>query len=175
MKARLGALEAEIATHNDTIQSLRAEVSAANERLARQATHYRDELRRLGAGTLPASPEPRAATGTDAAGQRPSLAERMGAPRPVADKPIASGSGQDARTAGYLRALSGRGSTDRGDTVVTLAGLASAAEASSAEAAKSGPQRSATSDETAGTGKEPVKPRRSGLLDRISSVSKSSS
>jgi len=40
---------------NEVIQRLRAELAGANDRLARQAAQFRDELRRLGAGTIPAS------------------------------------------------------------------------------------------------------------------------
>src|SRR5690606_38464664 len=59
MKARMSALEAETGSQAATIQTLRAEVAAANERLARQAAHFRDEMRRLGAGTLPTSTQAR--------------------------------------------------------------------------------------------------------------------
>lgn len=59
MKVRLSGLEAQMDEQTTTIQSLRAELAAANERLARQAAHYRDEMRRIGVGTLSASGVPR--------------------------------------------------------------------------------------------------------------------
>lgn len=180
MKARLGALEAEISAHNQTIESLRAELAAANERLARQAAHYRDELRRLGAGTLPTSAEPRT-NREEPARRRPSLAERMGAPRPVSLKSVAAGRTIDeARTAGYLKALSGRGSGEEdstSDAVVSLAEIASAAEAAkpqgAAEAAAA--PDDAAAENNAGLAEDAAPRRRPSLLDRISSASKSSS
>jgi hypothetical protein len=77
MKARLGALQAQTDSQGELIQKLRAELAAANERLARQATHYMEEMRRLGVGTLPASGHPRRAITGAARG----LAERLGQSR----------------------------------------------------------------------------------------------
>lgn len=158
MKARLGALEAEAQTHLMTIQSLRAEVAAANERLARQATHYRDELRRLGAGTLPASAEPQAAGET--AARRASLAERMSAPRPVPLKPVVQRAGEEQRSASFLKALSGGAGATVGEESDVAADAAAVAQAPGAAATATAPADA---------------PRRPSLLDRISSVSKSGS
>lgn len=177
MKARLSALEAEAATHQETIQSLRAEVAAANERLARQAAHYRDELRRLGAGTVPVSAEPRSVIDS-ASGRRPSLAERMGAPKPVSLKPVPGAGSEDSKASGFLKALSGRGSSESGsgEGVVTLAGLASAAEATVAESSRTEAQKSDNGAAEHRSASDAAKqPRRSGLLDRISGVQKTSS
>jgi hypothetical protein len=55
MKVRVGALQGQLDVQTETIQKLRAEVASANERLARQSAHYVEELRKLGAGTLPAA------------------------------------------------------------------------------------------------------------------------
>jgi chromosome segregation ATPase len=55
LKARLGSLQAQTDAQVDTIRNLRAELAASNERLARQSQHFMDEMRRLGAGTLPTS------------------------------------------------------------------------------------------------------------------------
>jgi hypothetical protein len=52
LKARLSALQALSEEHSVTIQSLRAEVASGNERLARQAAYFMEEMRRLGGGTL---------------------------------------------------------------------------------------------------------------------------
>ena len=60
MKARLSALQAQTEEQAATIQSLRAEGAAANERLAPQAAHFRDEIRRFGA-----APRPRGAWSID--------------------------------------------------------------------------------------------------------------
>lgn len=184
MKARLGALEAEIARHTETIETLRAEVAAANERLARQASHYRDELRRLGAGTLPTPAEPRSGSLDEPSNRRASLAERMGAPRPVSLKAV-GGAGKtldDPRAAGYLKALSGRGSGEGAsftDGTVSLAEIAPAAEASSQHDAEVPSEVAATAEagvenHNAADSEDGTPRRRSGLIDRISSASKTS-
>lgn len=112
MRARLSALEAEATEHNNTIQRLRAEIAAANEKLARQAAHFMDEMRRLGAGTLPTGPRREATVRT-----KPPLVERINAPRPPREA-AASGEGRSgvderegdrARVTGFLRALDGSG------------------------------------------------------------------
>ena len=59
LKARSQSLEAQNQQHAEVIQKLRAELASANERLARQASHFTAELKRLGAGTLPASGQAR--------------------------------------------------------------------------------------------------------------------
>ena len=177
MKARLGALEAEIATHDATIQSLRAEVAAANERLARQAAHYRDELRRLGAGTLPTTAETRDASTSAEERRRPSLAERMGAPVRPALKSVST-SGNESRTASYLKALSGRDAAaapaDNGHTATV--DVAEAVPDAPQIAQKSAAAASAESrDAAAASAGEPAPRRRVGLIDRISSASKHTS
>jgi hypothetical protein len=73
LKARAGSAEAHAERQAATIAKLRAELAAANERLAQQAAHFMDEMRRLGSGTAPASGQPRR-PGRD--GQRRRLAER---------------------------------------------------------------------------------------------------
>jgi hypothetical protein len=70
LKARLGAANAHSGYQAETIRRLRAELAATNERLALQATHYMEEMRRLGAGTSPDSGQARRP------GRR-SLAERV--------------------------------------------------------------------------------------------------
>ena len=70
-KADLNALEAEVEEQRLTIAALRAEVSASQERLARQAQHFHDEV----------SKYRRPPADDDAEGQRPSLAERLVSPR----------------------------------------------------------------------------------------------
>lgn len=185
MKARLVTLEAEVAQHNDTIETLRAEVAAANERLAHQAVHYRDELRRLGAGTLPTTAEVRGSMPDEPSHRRPSLAERMGAPRPVPLKAVgaAARSLDETRAAGYLNALSGRGNGEAAtstDGVVSIAEIAATPEASKPHDAAVATEVAATAEtepkNNAAAAPEAATPRRRfGLLDRISSASKTSS
>lgn len=75
-KADVGALQAEIDHQRRIITELRAEIAAGQERLSRQAIRFHEEMRRVGAvgenGAQAAPPEL----------PRPSLAERISAPRP---------------------------------------------------------------------------------------------
>jgi chromosome segregation ATPase len=71
LKARAGSAEAQVERQAATIAKLRAELAAANERLAHQAAHFMEEMRRIGAGTSPASGQARRT------GQRRRVAERV--------------------------------------------------------------------------------------------------
>jgi hypothetical protein len=55
MKSRISGLQVQTEGQAETIRKLRAEISGLNEQLARQAQHFMEEMRRLGAGTLPAA------------------------------------------------------------------------------------------------------------------------
>lgn len=162
MKARLSALEAETASQSSTIQTLRAEVAAANERLARQAAHFRDEMRRLGAGTLPTSAQPRKATVEP---MRKPLTERIAEPRLVA-VPKLVGEEQAAaedgkRVSGFLKALEGGGED----------GSASPGTGASA---KSGSEPEPTEEPAVAVGGESKPRRRGGLIERITGLDKTS-
>lgn len=74
IKARLTAAEAEVEAQAETISRLRAELAAANERSALQARHFMDEMRRLGAGTMPVAGQHQRPAGGRV---RRSLAERV--------------------------------------------------------------------------------------------------
>jgi hypothetical protein len=69
--ARAGSAEAHSERLAATIAKLRAELAAANERLAQQAAYFMDEMRRLGSGTAPVSGQARRA------GQRRGVADRV--------------------------------------------------------------------------------------------------
>ena len=92
LKARMQSLEAQSTQQSETIHKLRSELASANERLARQASHFTTELKRLGAGTLPASGQAR----RSAEPSRLSLAERVaqarvtGAPQQPGRLPVAT-------------------------------------------------------------------------------------
>lgn len=106
-KAKLSSLQAQVAQQNDIIQRLRAELAASNERLARQAAHYMEEMRRLGSGTIPTSLDPR--RGRDV-GPRRGLADRISQAGPRASAPavVTSTSGDaDAAVIDAADALSG--------------------------------------------------------------------
>jgi len=87
LKARLGSAQAQADHQSAMIGRLRAELAAVNERLARQAAHYMDEMRRLGLGTLPVATQPRSAGVR--ADRRP-LAERVAQVRPASAGPRSS-------------------------------------------------------------------------------------
>jgi hypothetical protein len=119
MRARLSALQAEAEEQTVTIRRLRAEIAAANEKLARQAAHFMDEMRRLGAGTVKtAGPRQEAA-------ERPkaSLVERIAAPRASHSAPSRIGTAGEAsretrdttRISGFLRALDGAATAGAGE------------------------------------------------------------
>lgn len=107
MRARLSALQAQADEQSTTIQRLRAEIAAANEKLARQAAHFMDEMRRLGAGTVPTAGARKDTTGRP----RQPLVERIAAPRPARPaQPMAGAASpvrDSARVSGFLRALDG--------------------------------------------------------------------
>lgn len=167
MKAKLQSLQAENETQASTIQKMRGEIAAANERLARQAAHFMDEMRRIGAGTLPASGQPRKPAAAEAA-RRP-LSERIVEPRPAARATLAAGATEtrdQARVSGFLRALGGgAGASSPPDPEVADRGEKTAAPHAADPVAGEG---------KAATREEPRQPRKGRLLDRISTVAKSS-
>jgi hypothetical protein len=59
LKARAGSAEAQAERQAATISRLRGELAAVHDRLARQAAHFMDEMRRIGSGTQPASGQQR--------------------------------------------------------------------------------------------------------------------
>jgi len=87
LKARLGSAQAQADHQSAMIGRLRAELAAVNERLARQAAHFMDEMRRLGAGTLPVATQPRASSARSH--HRP-LADRVAQVRPTPPAPRTS-------------------------------------------------------------------------------------
>jgi len=160
LKARMSALQALSDEQGGTIQSLRAEVAAGNERLARQAAYFMEELRRLGSGAVSASGPQRRDTGEPA--KRP-LVERINDPR-VARLVRAGAPSEDAKTAnprrvsGFLKALDGETASEpQGDA-----------------------QKAAATAETTKAREEPASEgegkaaRKSRLLERITGVDKTS-
>jgi hypothetical protein len=163
MKAQLSSLKAQTDEQTAMIQRLRAELAAANERMARQASHFRDEMRRLGAGTVPTTAGGEARRGGETTGGRRSLTSRINEPRsPRLGKmaPVAAGGSADianaevARVGGYLKALDG------------------GASAPPTEAPASGDAAPSQGDVAVPA---PAKPdRRPRLMERITGVDKSS-
>lgn len=105
-KAKINALQAQVTQQTETIQRLRADLAASNERLARQAAHYMEEMRRLGAGTVPTSIDPR--RGRDGTPRR-GLADRISQVSRQSPAAVASADGSSApageNVAEYVKAL----------------------------------------------------------------------
>ena len=161
LKARLSALKALSDQQGTTIQSLRAEVASGNERLARQAAYFMEEMRRLGSGTVPTSVPAQQSAPADQS-KRP-LVERINDPRVA--RLVRSGATRDdnkkggnpRRVTGFLKALDGdtpaeaKSETDTG-----------ASKESECNSQKKG----------AAAGEKPS--RRPRLLDRITGLDKTS-
>lgn len=105
-KAEINALSSQVAEQQGKIDALNSELAAANERLSRQAQHFREEMRRLSVQPetheeSPAWPSPAA----NADAPRRSLAERIAQPRQpreLANELPASGSDLRAK---YLKTV----------------------------------------------------------------------
>jgi hypothetical protein len=98
MKARLSSLQGQSDAQAESIRKLRAELAASNERMARQAQHFMDEMRRLGAGTLPTSTPvaaDRRAHGNQMAQPKRSLAARISEAKPEAGSTLSVVAGTD--------------------------------------------------------------------------------
>lgn len=164
LKARLSSLQALSEEQSVTIQKLRAEVAAGNERLARQAAYFMDEMRRLGSGTVPASTPARSSSAAVKPSTKRSLVERINDPRVSAlarpsEGAGPSGAGADQgthdpqRVSGFLKALDGQSSSSK-------------AAASDAPPAKAEGEKSPPAQGKSG--------RRARLLDRITGLDKTS-
>ncbi len=162
MKARLSALTALTEEQSGTIQALRAELAAGNEKLARQAAYFMEEMRRLGSGTMPASgPARRSAMPAAEAAKRP-LAERINDPRVArlvrqeGEEAAADGSAaadEPRRVSGFLKALDAASAETRVE------------HASGSESQPAG---------EAAPGTEIKRTRKARLLDRITGLDKNS-
>ena len=155
-KADIGALQAEVDEQRRTIAALRAEIAASQERQARQALHFHEELRRLG-------PRPSEGKSSEAeSAPKKSLAERITAPRivrPAVNEPAGTGEAsetpREGRPASYLRALTR--DNDENETPAP-------------EASRPPPLPASEPEETPNGAKPPRRPR---LLERISGIEKS--
>jgi hypothetical protein len=148
LKARAGSAEAQAERQAATIATLRAELAAANERLAHQAAHFMEEMRRIGSGTVPASGRPRR-TGRDAPRRRlGERADQLPARRP---EPVAV-----VEEAGAVERAAGNGAENGGRDAQTPLAPAAAIAAEMPQTA------------TIPAGER----RRVSLLDRITGVGK---
>lgn len=175
LKARLSALQAKADEQVNTIQTLRAEIAAANEKLARQAAHFMDEMRRIGAGTLPTG-GPQRRSSYDV--KRPTLADRVSAPRPFAANDQPDGAAQaeqpeatTSKTFG-MREPQGEEKADEPAAANFMRRLENGdADGASPIAANSDPSPAAT---TKSDGDAAAAGRRPGLLERITRLEKGS-
>jgi len=169
MKARLSAMAALTEEQTGTIQALRAELAAGNEKLARQAAYFMEEMRRL--GSVPAPPR-RAPENADA--KRP-LAERINDPRVTklvraageqkAEAAPASATAPGSAPAAAAGPENGNEAPRRGG------GFLKALDAAALEA----PIEHAPAQSAAGPdGPEVKRARKTRLLDRITGLDKNS-
>lgn len=93
LKARLSGAQAQVDEQTETIRRLRTELAAANERLALQGAHFMEQMRRLGAGTLPAAGQSRKPV---LQGSKPTLTERVAQQRAGAIRPVPNGATDEA-------------------------------------------------------------------------------
>jgi hypothetical protein len=165
LKARVGSAEAQAERQAATIGKLRAELAGANERLAQQAAHFMDEMRRLGGGTVPASGQARRG-GREA--QRRRLAERAAQvperrPEPASPGGAPPGSSGEGAAGGMGAAGSAGASVLEPLAAANGRGMEAAATAGPAPAAAEMPQTAPISEA----------PRKASLLDRITGLGKS--
>lgn len=159
LKARAGSAEAQAERQSATIGRLRAELAAANERLARQAAHFMDEMRRFGGGTNPTS-----GRGALRDPERRKLVERVAQVRPAltAEKPkLAAALPEALDTANGTQKAASNGHGPKIETAATPENAVTAAP-SVASAAAEMPQTAAIPEER----------RKLRLLDRITSLGK---
>ena len=155
MRAKIASLESQTAEQTGIIQRLRAEIASANERTARQAAHFTEELRRLGAGTYQTTASPQ--RGRAASSGRRSLSDRINDVGSSEDQSaehasaVAEGSADMRdmeRASGFLKALGG---------VRGRSGSASASRVEQEPVAKAAGEKAPSA----------ASPRRGGLLERI--------
>jgi hypothetical protein len=163
LKAQLGAAQAQTEEQRKLIDRLRSELAAANEQLARQTAHFANELKRLGTGTLPASAQPR----RELAEPRLTLAERVAQARlsPPAVPGEAAGGPNGAASNGAGPKVATSGTHSGENAAPSKAGAPATARETG------GPQPEGDADAEAGS--TPPE-RRSSLLERISSLAKTS-
>ena len=186
VKAKVSSLQAQIATQNETIQKLRSELAANNERLARQAAHHQEEMRRLGPGASPGSAEPRRGSAP-----RRSLSDRINQPAAGApETPHAPGltaglngslngangaSPTSAKVAEYLKALTDDVPVAAAVELAPAAATASSAMPEPATAAVAGPATALSAVAAAVAAVESDgqnDQRKVRLLDRIAGIAK---
>jgi len=183
MRARIASLESQTKEQTETIQRLRAEIAAANERTARQAAHFTDELRRLGAGSYQTTASPR--RGRNEPPERKPLSERISEPTSADNSAGRSDSRAEEagvsefrvkhRATGFLRALGGGNGASTASEPAAAGGEGAPAtvrnetpaDNSIGGAAAAAIPAPATAAGEVGSETAKKAPRRGGLLERI--------
>lgn len=187
LKARVGALETEVLEQSDTIRRLKAEIAANNDKMARQAAHYVDVIKRLGGGTQPVTgqasvtrkPANTTATrGTPGARRTDPLMDRLTAPRKDGRALMRSASTSGASSAkpaeresgkvsDFIRALSGDAGRSAHNASAKSGDPNSGATAPVSKPAAPNTPNVATEGDGAG-----ARAARPGLLERLASGDK---
>jgi len=165
-KARISSLQAQVTQQLVTIQRLRSEVASGNERLARQAAHFVEEMRRLGVGTLPATAEARRARSPAA---RRSLSERISSAKPSPASRLNAQPGPSG-AAPARAATTDERNADSSKVTDFLKAL-SPSEAEELAKDASGAEQGAARSATAAAGSSPRKPKFR-LMERITGAGK---
>jgi hypothetical protein len=168
LKARLSALKALSDEQGGTIAALRAELAAGNERLARQAAYFMEEMRRLG-GSVPASGPVRRQGAPEAQAKRP-LVDRINDPRVArlvrtGNAAATEDTGNPKRVSGFLRALDGD------NPPAHEGGVAASEKVADAPATATAAGQDKAKDKANGSAETARKPR---LLERITGLDKTS-
>ncbi|MGE0626647.1 MAG: hypothetical protein AB7O43_02395 [Hyphomicrobiaceae bacterium] len=185
--ARINALQAQLAVQNETIQKLRSELATGNDRLARQAAQFMEEMRRLGSSSGAMSPEQKRlerfvtragqqertgqaapAKGTNGAADQ-STAERQSQPLARRLIPGNAKGPTSTKVAEYIRALSDGDQPSAPDGGIEAE---TTSTATTSTMAPTEPYKPATTNR-ADAKPVPAPKSRLKLLDRISGIGKS--
>ena len=97
LRARLAGVQSQADQQAEQLRHLRTELATANERLAQQSAHNMEQMRRLGAGTIPASAQGRRSDVVQP--PRLSLAERVAQTRTQTPPSLAPAVNEDDASA----------------------------------------------------------------------------
>ncbi|HEX5958380.1 MAG TPA: hypothetical protein VFY92_06960 [Hyphomicrobiaceae bacterium] len=178
LKARAGSAEAQAERQAATIAKLRAELASANERLAQQAAHFLEELRRVGSGAAAtASPAtgPARRNGRESGQRR--LAERVAEvpvrPAEPAAAPFVPAAAPTEETAMVMSAPASNPANGAENAAPALAAVAEAALPPPGEPAPaSSPAPTPVAAEMPQTATIRGEGRKVRLLDRITGLGK---
>ncbi|MBX9925776.1 MAG: hypothetical protein K2Y05_05415 [Hyphomicrobiaceae bacterium] len=179
MKSKISALEVQTREQTSIIESLRAEIAAVNERLARQAAHYMEEMKKLGAGSIQTSSgvprtEPKRSTLADRINDPRVVRLSTGPERNPADTIETSPTGDVAPAARMFSLVDAKAGDKAAVDVPAVApspsGQPAVANPQPSLAAMASTAATASGSSVAAINDKPRRPR---LLERITSIEKS--